>query len=406
MDINRRDAITLGVGALSSTMLNASQKQPRKKAKRILFICNSLGFVHNKFYPTETGAKARLPDHFEKFEPIKDQFTVFTGVEHPGLQGTLHASEMCFLTSEKNASNPAFVNSISIDQLLKQQIGHHTRYASLNLSLDEESICYTESGVMIPPMYDDVALYKSLFTEKTALEKKQIKDQLQRNKLRIDVLEKESLKSKKEIGLENFYKNLAILKANLKRDEKWLNTAPPKVNEKLPYPTPQNADLMERMNNFLTCIRLAFQTDQTRVAVLHFPFYNRVPNIKGVDTSWHRLTHSKKTPGNLKQLILIEKLFMDNFAAFLQDMAKTKMADGSSLLDETIVLMGSNLGEHNAHDTRNLPVVVAGGGFNHGGHIRGNADPLNELFLSLVRNLDGVTMPSFKGVKKSFKAFS
>ena len=116
--MNRRQALTLGMGALGSSMLSAAPvKKP--KAKRILFICNSLGFVRKEFYPGKTGKDVSLPRHFEKFDKIRDQFTVFTGLEHPGLQGTLHASEMCFLTSEQNASNPGFVNSISIDQILK-----------------------------------------------------------------------------------------------------------------------------------------------------------------------------------------------------------------------------------------------------------------------------------------------
>ena len=401
MNMNRRQAMALGMGALSSSMLSAAPvKKP--KAKRILFICNSLGFVRKEFYPAKTGKNASLPRHFEKFDKIRDQFTVFTGLEHPGLQGTLHASEMCFLTSEQNASNPSFVNSVSIDQLLKNQIGKNSRYPSLNLSLDEESVCYTESGVMIPPMYDDLQLYKTLFHEKTAAQKMKIKQRLTRNKVRINALEREPLKFKKEQGLDNFYKNLTSLKETLRREENWLKTPPPKVRETLPFPYTKSADLMERMNNFMTCLRLAFATDQTRVAVLHFPFYNRVPNIKGVDTSWHRLTHSGKNKE--KQLIHIEKLFMDNLADFLIKMANTKSGNGS-LLDETIVLMGSNLGQANNHDTRDLPIVVAGGGFDHGGHIRGNAEPLNELFLSLVNNIDGVNMPEFKYTHQKFKHF-
>ena len=401
MSLNRRQALALGLGAFGSTALGAAKKKPA--AKKILFICNSLGFLDKHFYPAEAGKDYSMPNYFEKFEGIRDQFTIFSGLEHPGLLGTLHASEMCFLTSEPNASNPAFKNSISIDQILRSQIGKNSRYPSLNLSLDEESICYTESGVMIPPMYDDQQLYKDLFQEKTLAEKKKIKLRLVKDKARINALEKEPIKFKKQTGLENFYKNISGLKETLKREEKWLNTPPPKVNEKLPFLNTKNADLMERMNNFLTSTRLAFQTDLTRVAVLHFPFYNRVPNIKGIDTSWHRLTHSGKS--KQKQLVHIEKLFMNNFAKFLSDMAATKTANGS-LLDETIILMGSNLGTASNHDTRALPIVVAGGGFDHGQHIKVKTTPLNQLFLSLTNKLDGVEMPSFKNTTNILKEFS
>jgi hypothetical protein len=96
---------------------------------------------------------------------------------------------------------------------------------------------------------------------------------------------------------------------------------------------------------------------------------------------------------------------MDNFADFLTKMANTKGENGS-LLDETIVLMGSNLGRASSHDTRDLPIVVAGGGFEHGAHIQGNANPLNELFLSLTNNIEGVNMPEFKDTHQKFKHFS
>ena len=401
MNLNRRDALALGLGAISSTAFGLNNK--KVAPKRILFICNSLGFLGTHFYPKTAGKDYSMPNYFEKFAGIKDQFTIFSGLEHPGLLGTLHASEMCFLTSEQNASNPAFKNSISIDQILRRQIGKCSRYPSLNLSLDEESICYTESGVMIPPVYDDQKLYKDLFLEKSLDEKKKISLQLIKDKARINALEREPIKFKKQTGLENFYKNISSLKETLQREEKWLHTPPPKVKESLPFLNTNNADLMERMNNFLVSIRLAFQTDLTKVAVLHFPFYNRVPNIKGVDTSWHRLTHSGKSKE--KQLVHIEKLFMNNFAKFLSDMAATKTATGS-LLDETIILMGSNLGKASSHDTRSLPIVVAGGGFEHGSHIKIKTTPLNQLFLSLTNKLDGVEMPSFKDTKTRLKEFS
>ena len=298
---------------------------------------------------------------------------------------------------------PVFKNTISIDQLLKRQIGQESRFPSLNLSLGDESICYTESGVMIPPMYNDANLYKTLFLEKTATEKKALRRRIKFNKERIAALEKEPLKMKKENGIENFYSSLNALKISVQREEQWLDTPPPAVKGKLPFPKTRPDDLMERMENFLACIRLAFQHDLTKVAVLHFPFYNKVPNIKGVDTSWHRLTHSGKSKD--KQLMKIEKMFMDRLAKFLTQMDQTRTGSGT-LLDETIVLTGSNLGTANSHNPTRLPIFVAGGGLSHGQHISAPQKPLNELYLSLVRQLDGVHMPKFKTTTNSLKQFS
>ena len=107
MSINRRQALTLGMGALSSAALQAAGTAP-VKAKKILFICNSLGFVSRRFYPTTTGAGYTMPNYFEGFEKLRKKMTIFSGLEHPGMLGTLHASEMCFLTAEPNAVAPGF----------------------------------------------------------------------------------------------------------------------------------------------------------------------------------------------------------------------------------------------------------------------------------------------------------
>ena len=72
--MNRRQALTLGMSALGSSILSAAPIK-KAKAKRILFICNSLGFVHREFYPTKSGKNVSLPGHFERFAKLREQFT-------------------------------------------------------------------------------------------------------------------------------------------------------------------------------------------------------------------------------------------------------------------------------------------------------------------------------------------
>jgi hypothetical protein len=116
---------------------------------------------------------------------------------------------------------------------------------------------------------------------------------------------------------------------------------------------------------------------------------NAVPSIPGVDTDYHMLSHHGKDPGKIAQLTIVETEVMKVFASFLGKLAQSKEA-GGSLLDQTIVLFGSNLGNASSHDTRNMPILLAGGGFQHGQHLAFNQHdnyPLPKLYVSMLQRL-------------------
>ena len=146
----------------------------------------------------------------------------------------------------------------------------------------------------------------------------------------------------------------------------------------------------------MNLIPLILQTDSSRVVTVMIQDHLVVPRIQGVTAEHHNLSHHGKDPQKIEQLKIIETEIVKCFADFLSRLAQPSEADGR-LLDQTSVLFGSNLGNANAHDPSNLPIILAGGGYDHGRYVaynKRNNIPLCNLFVSLLSNM-GIETASF-----------
>ena len=104
--------------------------------------------------------------------------------------------------------------------------------------------------------------------------------------------------------------------------------------------------------------------------------------------NYHSLSHHGRRPEKLTQLEIIDRFLMANLAKFIGRLRDTQEADGRSMLDSTLVLFGSGLG-NGQHTNRNLPVILAGGGFEHGRHIDNTSEkPLCNLYLNMLQQFD------------------
>jgi hypothetical protein len=113
------------------------------------------------------------------------------------------------------------------------------------------------------------------------------------------------------------------------------------------------------------------------------------PKITGVNNQTHGLTHHGGDPDKLDQLRKIEEAQFRSLNRLLGGMRSIQEA-GGTLLDHTQILYGSNLGNANSHDTTNLPILLAGGGFRHGQHLafdRQNNTPLANLYVSMLQRM-------------------
>ena len=113
------------------------------------------------------------------------------------------------------------------------------------------------------------------------------------------------------------------------------------------------------------------------------------PPIKGVSLGHHDLSHHGKDPGKLAQLKIVEEETMRTVRDLLSKLKQSQEGD-SNLLDRTTVFLGSNLGDGSSHSTKNLPVLLAGGGFQHGQHLpfdANNPPPLCNLYVNMLQRL-------------------
>ncbi|HIK95954.1 MAG TPA: DUF1552 domain-containing protein [Planctomycetes bacterium] len=140
----------------------------------------------------------------------------------------------------------------------------------------------------------------------------------------------------------------------------------------------------------LNMIPLIVQTDSSRVISVMIQDHQVVPKLDGVSLEHHNLSHHERDEVKIQQLKKIEKALVNCIDDLLGQM-KAKREGATSLLDNTSVLFGSNLGNANAHDPRNLPILLAGGGYQHGSHIalnRHDNTPVCNLFFSMLNKMD------------------
>jgi hypothetical protein len=141
---------------------------------------------------------------------------------------------------------------------------------------------------------------------------------------------------------------------------------------------------------------LALQTDSTRLITFFKNGINAVPQITGVSNDYHNLSHHGRDPDKIAELGIIELEQFSALANFVRRLHETAEGE-STLLERTMVLFGSNLGNASSHNTLNMPIVLAGGGFRHGQHLafdRDNNYPLPNLYVSMLQRL-GVETDSF-----------
>jgi hypothetical protein len=133
---------------------------------------------------------------------------------------------------------------------------------------------------------------------------------------------------------------------------------------------------------------LAILTDSTRLMTFSVGDSNAVATLAGVSMNYHDLSHHGQDPEKLKQLGIIESEHVKAFGEFLRRLKEAREGE-SNLLDRTMVLMGSHM-HSGGHDNRNLPIVLAGGGFQHGRHFafdRDNNYPLANLYVTMLQRL-------------------
>jgi hypothetical protein len=179
------------------------------------------------------------------------------------------------------------------------------------------------------------------------------------------------------------------LESRLQESEGWVNRPKPKVEAKAPKDVTDRGDIIGKLDLMYDLIALSLETDSTRIVTYAIGGMNAPPTIEGVSSDWHQLSHHGRDEAKIAELKLIEMAEFRAFDRFLTRLKSCREGTGS-LLDRSMVLFGSNLGNASSHSWRNLPVILAGGGFRHGQHLahdeQNNARFAN-LFVQLGREM-------------------
>ncbi len=190
--------------------------------------------------------------------------------------------------------------------------------------------------------------------------------------------------------LDQYFTSVRELEQRLVNNEEWEHRPKPKVDEPQPQDIDDQGALIERTRLMQDLARLAFATDSTRLITLKIDQNNNPKvNLPGVTQGHHSLTHHGKKKETVEELKTIETAQLDVFGELLASL-KAETESGGNLLDHTMVLYGSNLGNANSHDNRNLPIILAGGGFKHGQTLAFDSEqnyPLPNLYVSLLQRL-------------------
>ena len=394
--------------AMTPIQVRADSRPEGKPPRRLMLVGRLLGTHAEYFFPTNTGPNYSPSRYLKLLEPHRGKFTVFSGLSHLGYPNVHHTEAGLFTGAE-----PARISrlddirsSISIDQALVAGVPADTRFPHLAMGgVHIVPMLYNAKGISVPLESRPDAVFRNLFVDGSSNDASREIQRLSEGRSILDQVRDDLKRLERSLGaadrdrLENMTTSIRDAEKELHRAEAWCRRPKAKVARRLEDFVNPNWSSGQKMRYDLAF--LAFQTDSTRVAtVIEMP--GRAGEAPGSLLDHHDASHHGMSPLKIEELARFEEEEMKRFGELLGKLAGA--SEGStSLLDQTVVLWASNLGNPSAHSSSNLPVLVAGGGFRHQGHIaydRVNNRPLSNLYVRILRQcgLDTEKFGSSTGV--------
>ncbi len=276
-----------------------------------------------------------------------------------------------------------------------------TRFPSLTLAVNSanSSLSWTGTGVAIPPEEKASEVFRQLFVQGTPEEVEAQIRSLDTGRSILDAVSEQAKDLQRNLGardrsrLDQYFTSVRDLEHRLQESRGWESRPKPVVAAAPPQDPASSAQYMAKVKVLYDLVRLSFETDSTRAITLMLNSVGTpVVEITGVTLTdgYHNLSHHGKSPDKLAQLKVLDEWHMKLLAGLFKDLKSVHEGE-ASLLDRTMIVYGSNLGDANAHSTTNLPLLFAGGGFKHGQHLafdQGQNYPLPNLFVSILQRMD------------------
>jgi len=372
--------------------------------RRLIAVMTDLGMIPEYFFPEEAGRGYVLSRYLKEVERHRERFTVFSGLSHPEVSGG-HQTDLCFLTGAPHPRKPGFKNSISLDQYAATILGPVTRFPTLSLRVgpSNKTLSFSSDGVALPSEYRPSEIYRRLFLQGSPQQVRAEIARLREGQSLMDRFAEQirSLERKASPAdrrrLDQYLTAVRDVEQRLHASEEWEQTPKPDVGIRAPEDNLDPTALVQRTRAIYELSRLAIQTDSTRLITIFITQqFNPKVDLPGVEVPHHALTHQMNVKQSRAQLEIVEAAQMQELGRLLDSLGETEET-GQKLLDRTMVLYGSNLGNASRHDTSNLPVILAGGGFRHGQHLafdKTKNAPLANLYVSMLQRL-GIETDTF-----------
>ncbi|MDG1898079.1 MAG: DUF1552 domain-containing protein [Fuerstiella sp.] len=383
--------------------LDAMAETATVNAVPMRMVCTGLnfGFVPRLFFPEVIGPDYELPERLQPLKSLKTDFTVFSGLDHgteaQGGHGGVHAYLSGVLS--KNSKGMPEAN-ISVDQKAAQYVGVQTRYPSLQLSSGYDTnnmISWSAAGVSIPPVTNVETLYNLLFQRVDPSLRNSTQAKYAARSSILDLVRTDAEYLKLRVGardrdkLDRYFTSVEEVEKRLTQASRWLDKPKPTVEYRLRVAA-NELDFVDRVPLYYDLMALALQTDSTRVITLALGDIGANYGGFNISRGYHQLTHHGKVPEYITELSVIEQFHTSQLARFLTQLRQVQEPNGRTLLDNTMVLFGSGMGNASSHSNRNLPLILAGGGFRHGEHKsyfkdeeKTKATPAGKLFVSMLQ---------------------
>jgi hypothetical protein len=392
---------------------------PAKPVRRIGFVFIPMGCDQGRWTPPGQGKLEALSPILEPLMPVREHISVITNLRlQNAYPGTHDTSNSAFLSAAiaKHTESSDYFNGITVDQIAAKEMGRETQVASLQLAMDlnpvagvcnngyscvyQNCLSWSSPTTPLPSEAHPRIVFERLFGEGGSAEARRAA--LRNRSSLLDSFTKEIAGFKQLVGapdrarLDQYLESVRQVEREIQRGEQAV--ADNKVPD-LERPVGVPVAFADHAKIMFDLQILAFQADITRVIAFQFTREqsNRTYPEIGVPDPHHPTSHHGNDPYKVAQIAKINTFHVSLFSEFLQRLKATRDGDGS-LLDHSVYLYGSGMGNPSLHDHENLPILVAGGaatGLKGGRHIRYEKPAsLANLHLTLMERV-GVQMDSF-----------
>jgi hypothetical protein len=396
--------------------------------KRLAFVYVPNGVNMAEWTQADTGTLTKLTGTLSPLDPFKEYVNVFGGLaldkgrangDGPGDHARAMSS---FLTGRqpRKTSGADIKVGMSADQHVAQAVGDNTKFPSLELGIERGaqagncdsgySCAYSSNlswrGESTPNAKetDPKAVFDRLFggNDPKELAAARARRELY-NKSILDFVTEDAKQLNKTLGqgdqrkLDEYLASVREVEQRIEKARAASNKPAPKPNMKAPDGTPKEAQ--EHMRLMCDLMVLAFQTDLSRVATLPLANdgSNRPYKFIDVPEGHHDLSHHGSDPAKLKKIAKINTFHVQQLAYLVGKLKAAKEANGTTLLDNIMLVYGSGLGDGNRHNHDDLPILLigkGGGTVPSGRHVvypKRSDTPLMNLYLALFERMGAPT---------------